>query len=75
MTVSNDTAMRIYKVLTMNCSAKQIRSILEDLAEVPGNQSFRDTVNRLRWIHDRKTAGELRDVAIQKEDKSGGKGT
>jgi hypothetical protein len=61
MVISNDTAMNIYRVLTKNCSAKQIRSIIEDLAEVPGNQSFRDTVNRLRYIHDRKSAGELRE--------------
>jgi hypothetical protein len=69
MVVSNDTAMNIYRVLSQNCSAKQIRSILEDLAEVPGNQSFRDTVNRLRYIHDRKSAGELKEPTVQRDER------
>jgi hypothetical protein len=58
MAVSRDTALSIYTVLTRYLTIRQIRLVLDDLGEVPGNQSFRETVNLLQRIHSRKAAGE-----------------
>jgi hypothetical protein len=63
MVISKDTADGIYTVFKRYLTARQIRLILDDLAQLPGNQSFRDTVSRLLYIHSVKTA-------IGKEDEN-----
>jgi len=49
MVASNDTTVRlIYEVLKRHVSDDQMQAIIEDLMNVPGNKSFRDTIERLR---------------------------
>jgi hypothetical protein len=57
MAASNDTVLGIYTVLRRYLTGRQIRLILDDMAEVPGNQSFRDTIIRLQTLHANKSAG------------------
>jgi hypothetical protein len=66
MVAPYDTTMGIYAVLTRYLTSRQIRLVLDDLVNVPGNKSFRDTLVRLQHIHARKVAGEDR-VAVSKE--------
>lgn len=61
MVISKDTAAGIYSVFRRYLTARQIRLILDDLAQVPGNQSFRDTVSRLLYIHSIRTAAGKED--------------
>jgi hypothetical protein len=71
MVVSNDTALSIYNSFKRYLTARQIRLLLDDLAQIPGNQSFRDTITRLMHIHSIKAAVGKEDVAISKEEKRG----
>jgi hypothetical protein len=59
MAVSNDTANKVYEVLKKHLTGRQIRLILDDLTQVPGNQSFRETISRLIYIHSIKASGEI----------------
>ena len=58
MVVSYDTAIEIHRAFTRHCTARQVRLILEDLANIPGNRSFRETVLRMQNIHRKWTAGK-----------------
>jgi hypothetical protein len=55
MTASRDTVEIIYQVVKRHVSEQQLDAILEDLAEVPGNQSFRNTIRRLLDLHERRS--------------------
>ena len=59
MAVSNDTANKIYEVLRKHLTTRQVRLILDELTQVPGNHSFRETISRLIYIHSVKASGEL----------------
>jgi hypothetical protein len=51
MVVSFDTVAEIAKVLRRHVNDETYGKILEDLETVPGNKSFRDTIQRLRLFH------------------------
>jgi hypothetical protein len=48
------TIEAIYKVVRKNVSAQQMEKIIDDLLQVPGNQSFRETIERLVAINARR---------------------
>jgi hypothetical protein len=47
MVVAHDTVEQILQVVLRHVSKRTARRIVADLLEVPGNQSFRDTIRRL----------------------------
>jgi hypothetical protein len=47
MAASNDTVEKILNVVEKHVGSTTILKIFEDLVKVPGNKSFRDTVERL----------------------------
>jgi hypothetical protein len=47
MVVSNLTAEKIYEVVKKHVTDQQMRAILKSLMTVPGNKSFRETVEKL----------------------------
>ena len=51
MPASHATVDKLYEVMRKHLSCKTINAIIIDLAGVPGNQSFRDTVQRLQDLH------------------------
>ena len=67
MVVSNNTAERMYEVFKKHLTAKQMRLIFDEMAQIPGNQSFRETVGRLLYIHSIR-ASTSPTKAVQKED-------
>ena len=54
MVASYDTTISIYDIMRRHCSDKQLDMIIEDLTHVPGNKSFRETIERLVRYHERK---------------------
>ena len=71
MVVSYDTAIEIHRAFTRHCTARQVRLVLEDLANIPGNRSFRETVLRLQHVHRTWTAGKA-DVKSDRNSSSPG---
>jgi 6-phosphogluconate dehydrogenase len=51
MVASNYTVDKLYTILRKHLTNKTINAIIIDLASVPGNKSFRDTVQRLQDLH------------------------
>ena len=51
MVASNYTVDKLYAILRKHLTNKTINAIIIDLASVPGNKSFRDTVQRLQELH------------------------
>jgi hypothetical protein len=51
MVVSRDTTLSIYLIFEQHLSEQQMDLVLGDLLEVPGNRSFRDTIERLLYLH------------------------
>jgi len=47
MAISDSTTNAILHVVMKHVTREQLRAILKDLAEVPGNASFRASVERL----------------------------
>jgi hypothetical protein len=47
MSASYGTVEKIYMIMRRHCTDKQVELIIDDLLQVPGNKSFRDTVVRL----------------------------
>lgn len=47
MVASNDTVDRVFAVVERHVDRATLSKILTDLTEVPGNKSFRDTIERL----------------------------
>ena len=47
MVASYDTISQIMEVVKRHVTEAQLRRILQELLEVPGSKSFRDTVQRL----------------------------
>ena len=47
MPISRDTAEALLSVMMRHVTIPQLRAIMEDLAEVRGNASFRESVKRL----------------------------
>ena len=47
MVASRDTVEQIIAVVRRHVSGDQLRAIVRDLGEVPGNKSFRETIERL----------------------------
>jgi len=47
MSASMDTAQRVIEVVGHYVSDRTLRKIVEELKSVPGNQSFRATIERL----------------------------
>jgi hypothetical protein len=58
MVASNDTVTKIYWVIRKHCTDSQIKAIIKDLIDVPGNQSFRDTIIRLQERHEHRSKDE-----------------
>jgi hypothetical protein len=55
MTVSDDTAIAIYRVMLRHVPDEKIDAILRDLVvEVRGNLSFRDTIHKLDLLHKKR---------------------
>ena len=50
MVASFDTIERIFEVMVRHCTPEQIAAIVQDLQSVPGNKSFRDTIERLALL-------------------------
>lgn len=50
MVASYDTVERIYKAVRNHVTDKQMEKIVDELLQVPGNKSFRDTIIRLAAI-------------------------
>lgn len=48
MTASNDTIRQVIEVVGRYVDRPTLIKILDDLVKVPGNQSFRETVVRIR---------------------------
>ena len=55
MVASYDTVTAIFRVMQKHCSPEQIRKIVEELKTVPGNKSFRETVERLEFMANRES--------------------
>ena len=47
MAISRDTAEALLSVMMKHVTIPQLRAIMEDLSEVRGNASFRESVKRL----------------------------
>ena len=47
MPISRDTAEALLSVMMRHVTMPQLRAIMEDLSEVRGNASFRESVKRL----------------------------
>ena len=47
MIASNDTVEKVLDVVAKHVSPKTLLKIAEGLVEVPGNKSFRDTVEKI----------------------------
>ena len=47
MPISRDTAEALLSVMMRHVTIPQLRAIMEDLSEVRGNASFRESVKRL----------------------------
>jgi hypothetical protein len=47
MVASYNTVEQIYRIMQKHCTDQQIEKIIDDLLQVPGNDSFRRTINRL----------------------------
>ena len=56
MTASRDTMLGTYTVLNRYLTRKQITLVLEDLREVHGNRSFKETIEGLLNLHRRRLA-------------------
>jgi hypothetical protein len=48
--VSKDTLEKIMVVMKHHLTLSQVRAIISDLNEVPGNKSFRDTVRAVAAV-------------------------
>jgi hypothetical protein len=59
--IANETIDAVHAVITRSVSAEVALAIMDDLREVPGDQSFRDTVEAL---HERARLrhGEIRRI-------------
>jgi hypothetical protein len=57
MAASHQTVEQIIAVVSRHVSETQLRAIIRDLEEVPGNRSFRETIQRI------KNAEAVRDGA------------
>lgn len=53
MVVAKSTAERIVEIVVKYVPQQQVLPMLEELSEVPGNKSFRDTVTRMQTIYNR----------------------
>jgi hypothetical protein len=51
MAVSNNTAGQLYASLRRHLTPAQIQAIVNDLAVIPGNSSFRATVEKIVDLH------------------------
>ena len=51
MVASYDTVDKLYMIMRRHLSYKVLNEIMLDLTTVPGNKSFRDTVERLLRLH------------------------
>jgi hypothetical protein len=62
MVAGQDTVDKIYKVMKRNLNKVQLNCVIQELLTVPGNKSFRDTIQRLQDLHrqeiKRKSASE-----------------
>jgi hypothetical protein len=47
MAASDATVAQVLVVIERHVDRKTLRAIVQDLLEVPGNQSFRDTISKL----------------------------
>ena len=47
MSASNSTVVEVARVLRKHLDARTIKKVVDDLLEVPGNKSFRDSVQLL----------------------------
>lgn len=47
MAASHETVDKIYEAVRKHVSDDQMRRIVDELLDVPGNKSFRDTIERL----------------------------
>ena len=52
MVASNNTVEEIYKLVQKYVPKNRIAGFLLELREVPGNKSFRDTIDRLCALHE-----------------------
>jgi hypothetical protein len=53
MVASKDTMKLIYEAVKRHVSDDQMQAIIDDLLTVPGNKSFRDTIERLAALAER----------------------
>jgi len=51
MVISKETADKVYLRLLKYLTDSQIDHLLEDLDDIPGNKSYRDTIMRLHYLH------------------------
>lgn len=56
MVASHDTIQRVFEVLREHLDAGSLLRVARQLEEVPGNQSFRESVRRLRVAADNRLA-------------------
>jgi hypothetical protein len=47
MAASYETVKAIYKAVRRHVTDEQLEKIVNDLRQIPGNKSFRDTIKRL----------------------------
>jgi hypothetical protein len=47
MSISQNTADKTVALMLKHMTKEQIHAILKDLADTPGNQSFRESITRL----------------------------
>jgi len=47
MAASHDTVEQIYLIIKRHVSDDQLEAIIDELLQVPGNKSFRETIRRL----------------------------
>ena len=53
MSASYDTMIRIHNVLLKYVDSRKLDAMLRDLLEIPGNRSFRESIQRLAEIREK----------------------
>jgi hypothetical protein len=60
MVASVDTVNQLIHVLQTHVDDKTMTKIIQDLELIPGNQSFKDTVIRLKKMHNERQASVVK---------------
>lgn len=65
MAVSDQTATKLYELICRYVPVRKRKAIIEEMMNIPGNKSYRDTVTRLLDIHEHAIM-RLEDVDLRR---------